>query len=96
MDELGALKDLPTDELVGKTFTQEGFLSTSNSEFVGSAWTKDLNITIHAPAGSPGLDITSISRHTSEAEILFNSGRQLQIISAEKIKGITYIVVNLL
>ncbi len=95
MEELGDLANLPTDELVGKSFFQDGFLSTTRDQFVGSSWTKNLNITIHAPAGSPGLDITSISRHPNEMEVLFNSGRQMLITSAEKIKGITYINVIL-
>lgn len=97
MDELGALKNLPADELVGKTFTQEGFLSTSTSESFAGQMTKNLNITIHAPAGSPGLDISAISQYgTREAEILFNSGRQMLITGAEKIDGIMYIIVELL
>lgn len=95
IDTLGDLKNLDPSELIGRTFPEKGFMSTSTDPAIAKAFTGDLHITINAPRGAHGLNITSISRHPNETEILFNAGQKMSIISAEKINGILRIIVNL-
>jgi hypothetical protein len=91
---LGNLKTLSPEDLIGKTFTESGFMSTStNSSVAGGTFSGNLQITIEASSGTHELDISSISRYSNEAEILFNVGQKMRIISAESKNGILYITV---
>jgi len=93
--ELGDLKNLTPDELVGKSFYQDGFMSTSPDPNVAKGFTRDVFVKIEAPSGSHGLDITNISRCPWEKEILFDVGQELLIIDAEEIKGVLHITTML-
>ena len=95
IEALGSLQNLPTDELVGKTFMEHGFMSTSTSSVVGESFSKTMLMTIEAPKGAQALDISSISQFTTEAEVLFNTGQEMMITSAEVKNGILYITVTI-
>jgi hypothetical protein len=82
-DALGNLKNLSPDELVGKTFIEPGFMSTSaNSAVASGTFSGNMQITIEVSSGAHALDISSISQYSNEAEILFNAGQKMTIISA--------------
>lgn len=89
--ELGDLKNLAPDDLIGKSYVQDSFMSVSSDPGVAKAFAKDVYVTVKAPAGSHGLDISGISRCPWEKEILFDFGQELLIVDAEEIKGILYI-----
>ena len=93
---LGDLKGLAPEDLVGKTFVENGFMSTSTSSSVGNAFKYDMQITINAAKGSHAMDISSISNYTHEAEVLFSSGQEMIITGAEKINGVLHITVSIL
>jgi len=94
VEALGNLKNLSPEELVGKQITESGFMSTSTSSEVASGtFFGNLQITIEASSGVHALDISSISQYTNEAEILFNAGQKMTIISAESNNGVLYITV---
>lgn len=93
-DALGELKNLQPEELVGQTFTERGFMSTSADSTVADGFFKNnMQITIEASKGAHAMDISSISKYKSEVEILFNAGQELLITSAEYKDGILYITV---
>ena len=52
------------------------------------AFAGNMQMTIYASKESSGLEISQISQIPSEAEILFNVGQEMQIISAELIDGV--------
>ena len=84
-DSLGALKNLSPEELVGKTFTESGFMSTSADYSIARYhFTGNMKMTIHAPQGSQAINISSLSELPHEAEYLFNAGTQMLITSAQK------------
>ncbi|EHI97941.1 binary exotoxin A [Clostridium sp. DL-VIII] len=93
IEELGSLKNLPPDELIGKTFTQPSFLSTSTENSVATGtFSGNMQIEIEASQGAHGLDVSSISEYGSdEAEVLFNAGQKMFITDAETKGGILYI-----
>jgi hypothetical protein len=93
IEELGSLKNLPPDELIGKTFTQPSFLSTSTENSVATGtFSGNMQIEIEASQGAHGLDVSSISQYGSdEAEVLFNVGQEMLITDAENRGGILYI-----
>ena len=93
---LGELQNLSPNELLGKTFVENGFMSTSTSPSVANAFTDNMQIIINAAKGSHALDIASICSNPVEAEILFSSGQQMLITGAEKIRGILYLTVTIL
>lgn len=94
-NELGALKGLLPEELIEKTFTQPGFMSTSKDETVArNVFMKDMEITIVAPQGSHALDITGNSVYgINESEVLFDAGQEMKITQAKWEDGILYITV---
>lgn len=75
---LGMLRMLPDNMLVGKTFTDHGFMSTSlerNSAFGG-----DMLLEVDVPKGAHGAyvgDISSAGHY--ESEVLFDAGQQMRI-----------------
>ena len=93
---LGDLKGLAPEDLVGKTFVENGFMSTSTSSSVGIEFQYDMQITINAAKGSHAMDISSISNYTYEAEVLFSSGQEMIITGAEKNNGVLHITVSIL
>ena len=90
---LGDLQGLSPGELVGKSFVEQGFMSTSTSSTISNAFSGDLHITIEAAKGAHALDISSISQYMTESEVLFSAGQEMLITSAEMIKGILHITV---
>ena len=82
-------------DLIGKVITEKGFMSTSTKNSIANGFTGNMQITIKAPAGSNGLDISSISQYAIESEVLFQSGSKMVITNAEKINGILHITVKL-
>lgn len=74
---------LPDSMLVGKTFTDYGFMSTSldrNSAFGG-----DMLLEIDAPKGSHGAyvgDISSAGHY--ESEVLFDARQQMRITGVRR------------
>jgi len=92
-DAIGSLQNLSVDELVGKTFTEQGFMSTSISNAVAEDFSGNMQITIEASKGVQALDISSISQYPMESEVLFNAGQEMLITSAEVSDGILYITV---
>ena len=92
---LGDLKNLSPEDMIGKSFIEDGFMSTSRSNFVAKSFTGDMHMTILAPEGAPALDIAPISGFPSESEYLFNAGQKMLILDAQKIKDILYITVHL-
>ena len=90
---LGSLQNLSVDELIGKTFTEQGFMSTSTSNVIAESFSGNMKMTIEASKGAQALDISSISQYTTEAEVLFNAGQEMLITSAEVSDGILNITV---
>lgn len=93
--ELGDLMDLAPEELIGKSYTQPGFMSTSSDAFEAQKFMKNMHVTINAPAGSHGLNIAPISKLPWEAEYLFDIGQQLLITDAKMVDGILHLIVDL-
>lgn len=75
------------DELVGTTFRDEGFVSTSFSPDTTEAFGgKDaVVLEITAPAGSAGLAVGGISQQFSEFEFLMPPGREFEITGTRKV-----------
>lgn len=92
---LGDLKGLSPDELVGKVFTENGYMSTTTSSTVAQGWANDMKMTIEAAQGSHALDISQISNFPWEQEVLFARGQEMMIVSAENVKGVLDITVVL-
>lgn len=80
---LGMLRMLPDSVLVGKTFTDHGFMSTSldrNSAFGG-----DMLLEVDVPKGAHGAyvgDISSAGHY--ESEVLFDAGQQMRITGVRR------------
>ncbi len=94
-ETLGKLQKLPINKLVGKTFVEKGFMSTSIYRGVADSFLGNMEITIKAAKGAKALNISSISQLPHESEILFNVGQEMLITFAEEKKGILYIIVEL-
>ena len=95
IEELGALKNLPPEELVGESFIEYGFMSTSTKSTVAEeVFMGNMYITIEASKGAHALDIASISMFKMESEILFNAGQEMLITSAIMKDDILYITVS--
>ena len=92
-EALGALQNLPVDELVGKTFIEKGFMSTSINRGTSECFFGNMKITVEAAKGAKALNISSISQFPEEAEVLFNAGQEMLITFAEERNGILYITV---
>ena len=69
-------------------------MSTStNSSVASGTFSGNMQITIEAPSGVHALDISSISQYSNEAEILFDAGQEMKILTAESKNGVLYITV---
>ena len=91
---LGEYKDLPAEELIGKTISEPGFLSTSIDKEVTQNFIKDLFITVNAKKGAHAIALKDISNYVNENEILFNKNTQMTITDAEEKEDILYITVT--
>ncbi len=94
-DVLGELKGLSPEELIGKPFVEKGFMSASSSPAQAKGFVQDMFITMEAPQGSHGLNISSISQFPWEEEFLFARDSEMVIQSAEMVKGVLNIFVRL-
>ena len=93
-EALGNLKNLEPEDLIGKTFIESGFMSTSkNVDVANGIFSGNIQMTIEASIGAHALDISSISQYSNEVEILFNAGQEMLITSAEMKNDILYITV---
>lgn len=79
-------QSLTNDELnglVGKTFQDKGFVSTSiNGGFSGS-----VKLRILVPKGSPIAYVKSVSSHAHEEEILLAAGTKFEVVAVEESTG---------
>lgn len=100
---LGAeLMNLSPEELVGESFTERGFTSTSTDDYMARYFatnyynsnSRPMIMTIDARVGDHALNVTPISQHPSEQEILFNRNTSFTITRAEVIDGILNITVR--
>lgn len=93
-DMLGALKNTPVDELVGKGISDKGFLSTSlipEGQFSGN-----LVLKIDAPSGTKGAFIGDLSVLPTEVEVLLQKGQNMLIKEATERNGVLELVVEII
>lgn len=95
------LMNLSPEELVGESFTERGFTSTSTDDYMARYFATNYNynsrpmiMTIDARAGDHALNVTPISQHPSEQEILFNRDTSFTITRAEVTDGVLNITVR--
>lgn len=82
-DTLGSLSSVSDEELVNNVFVDKGFASTSMSR--GGAFSGDLLLEIHLPAGSNAANIETLSAAGKyEEEVLIDRGQLFQIIGAHR------------
>lgn len=82
--------------MIGKTFEQPSFLSTSTKSSVASnTFQGNMFMTIEAPKGAKGIYVASISDFAPESEILFQADTKMYIKSAKEVNGVLYIVVKM-
>jgi hypothetical protein len=74
---LGALKNLPADQLVGKIIQDKAFMSTSLME--GEVYDSNLILIMNIPKGTQGAYIGSLSFLHGEFEFLLNRGYRMLI-----------------
>lgn len=93
LDEMGKID---WNSLVGKTFTDNAFLSTSVEK--GSSFGHlDVLWEIKLPKGSNGGMINQISKYPNEMEFLLNSGSEFKIVGTQIDKlGKTKILLELI
>ena len=73
------VRDVKTKDLVDKTYTQDGYFSTSSVRaFDGQVVVKVVN-----PKGAKALDIADVSYLRNESEVLFRSGQKFKILEAK-------------
>ena len=95
------LMNLSPEELVGESFTERGFTSTSTDDYMARYFATNYNynsrpmiMTIDARVGDHALNVTPISQHPSEQEILFNRDTSFTITSASVVDGVLNITVR--
>lgn len=95
------LMNLPPEELVGESFTERGFTSTSTDDYMARYFATNFNynsrpmiMTIDARVGDHALNVTPISQHPSEQEIMFNRDTSFTITSATVVDGVLNITVR--
>ena len=93
-DGLGELKNLKPEEMIGKTFTESAYMSTSMKPNIGSDFSDGVTLTINAPKGTSGLNVSKFSTY-SEAEILLNAGQKMKITNAKIINGELHLEVEI-
>ncbi|MGP1434829.1 MAG: ADP-ribosyltransferase [Catonella sp.] len=96
IEALGEYKNLDPKNLLGKTINEKGFMSTSmNNSVAEETFLENMHMTIEAPKGSKGLDISPISQYP-ESETLFKSEQEIVITDAKVEDGVLKIIVKLL
>lgn len=95
------LMNLSPEELVGESFTERAFMSTSIRRSTARDFVLNYNyasgpmfMTIDARAGDHALDVSSISLVRDESEVLFNRDTSFTITRAEVIYGVLNITVR--
>lgn len=90
--------NLSPEELVGESFTERGFTSTTTDYYMARCFATNYNrpmiMTIDARVGDHALNVTPISQHPSEMEILFNRDTSFTITSATVVDGVLNITVR--
>lgn len=82
-NNLGPLRNLPPEQLIGKVFIDPGFMSTTKDQRIATIeFRGDVLMKIHAPKGTNGLDISEVN--PIEAEVLLDAGQSMMIIGAKK------------
>lgn len=90
--ELGDIGNLSTQDMVGKSFTELAFTSTSTSNQVASGtFSGNLQMRIFAKRGTHALDLSELSHYSGEKEILFGAGQQFTITNANIQNSVLYI-----
>jgi hypothetical protein len=84
---LHATDDLLTQLQQGKTFSDQGYFSSSTSEFVAESFARgappDKTPVVLTVEGQNGVDVAQLSRYADEAEILFPRSSRFEVVSAE-------------
>lgn len=95
---LGDLSDDALQSLIGKSYTEKGFLSTCGVNGMGGQGflNKPVQWTIYVPEGTSGAVISGISSRQNELEILINAGQKLEIVTAYNKDGVVQIVANII
>lgn len=79
---LGAYQGMSDSDLVGRTISDAGFMSTSLDP--DEAFNGDVQLEISVPAGAHGAYVDSISSVSGEREVLFDAGQNLRITSVTR------------
>lgn len=80
---LGKLEKLSDQELVGKVYTDNGFVSTSLNE--EDAFAGTVRLEIEVPKGARGAYVGYISQHGhAESEVLFDMGQYMKILHVRR------------
>lgn len=75
-------------DLMGKSFEDDGFVSSSVAGSGGHFSGKPLQLVIEAPAGTPAVFVDSISHYGgSENEMLLAAGTKFRVLSVDKTSG---------
>jgi hypothetical protein len=69
------------ESLVGKTFEDKGFMSTSVGD--GAVFARDVLLEIECPTGTPMAFVKSVSHYPNEDEMLLAAGTRYQVISVK-------------
>jgi len=76
------------EDLLGKTFDDKGFVSSSVAGSGGHFSGKPLQLVIEAPKGTPAVFVNGISQYEdSENEMLLAAGTKFKVLSVEKTSG---------
>lgn len=79
--------------LVGKTWTDKGFMSCSPVK--GGGFSGNLYLNIYCPDGAKMIFARQFSRHKSENEMTLQAGSRFVITKAEEKDGIVYLDLSL-
>ena len=94
-DALGAFKDLPNNQLVGKVLEEKAFMSTSLVP--EGCFAKPITYVIKVPQGTKGAFIENLSMYGSqEVELLLNRGQKMVIQQVIEEGSNTKLVMELL
>lgn len=93
--EIASYASHPHD-LLGETFEDHGFVSTTVAGSSGHFSSKPLQLTIEAPKGTPGVFVNGISHYKgSENELLLAAGLSFKVLSVEQKHGQTFMRVRI-
>jgi hypothetical protein len=80
---MGQLSPEHIEELVGKVFTDQGFISTSTKPVFGNR----VRLNIEVPVGARGHWAKPISIHSHEDEFILARGTRFQVLGVERTAG---------